>query len=138
MGVGFTEVRRRFKRAQIDLGVRDTAESPRDLREALLRAGMTEKIGLTGGALGSAGSAHAGCGSVGPSAEEKTAAWIGPSVGGGKREGAGPGAGSWAAWDERKRGRGCGLGWAAFGFLLFLDFPNPFLFLFWFFKLKSI
>ena len=49
MGVGFTEVRRRFKRAQIDLGVRDTAESPRDLQEALLRAGTMEKKGLTGG-----------------------------------------------------------------------------------------
>ena len=64
------------------LGVRDTAESPRDLREELLCAGTTEKKGLTGGALGSAGSAHAGCGSVGPSAEEKMAALIGLSVGG--------------------------------------------------------
>ena len=49
MGIGFTEVRRRFKRAQIDLGVRDTAESPRDLREALLRAGTTEKKRVTSG-----------------------------------------------------------------------------------------
>ena len=54
MGIGFTEVRQHFKRAQIDLGVRDTVESPRYLWEALLRAGTTEKKRVTGGATASA------------------------------------------------------------------------------------
>ena len=52
--------RGKIKGEAVILGVRDTAESPRDLREELLRVGTTEKKGLTGGALGSVGSGHAG------------------------------------------------------------------------------
>ena len=41
--------RGQIKGEAVILGLRDTAESPRDLREELLRAGTTEKKGVTGG-----------------------------------------------------------------------------------------